>query len=345
MQQIFYVIAMSFILFSCNATGGNTVRNSGGDISETSSIIRDKTTKAASLQIAVDGKWILYAGNSVETIDLSSPIAKGDKAGIYPLSVSAGTRSYFFLKMKKGTAVLSERHLPMTGGYNFRDMGGFRNSEGKYVKWGKVFRADDLYGLTGEDITYLNSIPLRSVVDFRSLAEAEQAPDRLPASASVYRLPVVPGNLNVHALDGEDMTPEQAVIFMTDINRSFSKDPAVIDRYRIFFRMLQDETKIPLVFHCSAGKDRTGMAAALFLYALGVEEEVIFEDYLSSNIYLADKYAGTIERFPDLKPFFEVRKEYLQAGIEQIRQDHGSVENYLINVLHADTAKLKSLYL
>ena len=87
------------------------------------------------------------------------------------------------------------------------------------------------------------------------------------------------------------------------------------------------------------------MGAALILYALGVDEATIMQDYLASNIYLDNKYAKELERNPELKSVLTVKREFLQAGIDRIKQDHGSVENFLKNVLKVDLAKFKERYL
>lgn len=113
------------------------VEYSGEDLSGKASVITDKETKSASLEITIGGNWELYTGTSVETINFSNPILTGNGNGNFPIDVNDSIRSYFFLKTNIGTAILAERHLPMTGGYNFRDLGGFKTKEGKYVKWEK----------------------------------------------------------------------------------------------------------------------------------------------------------------------------------------------------------------
>ena len=87
------------------------------------------------------------------------------------------------------------------------------------------------------------------------------------------------------------------------------------------------------------------MAAALFLFSLGVDENTIFENYLESNTYLTDKYSKYIADRPNLKPLFEVKVEFLKAGIDQIKKDHESIENYLTKVLKIDIEKMKQIYL
>lgn len=333
------------ILTSCAKK--ETTGYSGADISKDAAIVRDKATKAASLQLNTEGKWSLYAGSSVDNIDMDKPIAEGTGSGTFPVGVPDTVRSYFQIVTEKGKAILSESHLPMTGGYNFRDLGGYKNAEGRYVKWGKVFRSDDLHNLTDADLKYLSSIPLVSIVDFRSDDEISQAPDKNPSSLKEnYKYSISPGNLMEAVVkDINALTVERADQLMKDMNVLLVTDSACIDQYRKFFALLQNPGDAPLMFHCSAGKDRTGMGAALFLSSLGVDEQTIMNDYLSSNTYLADKYAKYKAESPALTSLFEVKQEFLQAGLERIKKDHGSVENYLTKVLNVDIQKMKELYL
>ncbi len=320
---------------------------SGNDISKDVSIIRNKATKAASLQIYTEGEWSLYAGSSAENIDFTKAVAIGTGSGTFSLSVNDSVREYFQIVTDNGKAIVADRHLPMTGGYNFRDLGGYRNTEGKYVKWGKIFRSDDLHMLTDADLSYLSAIPLVSIVDFRSETEIEQAPDKNPASVKTnYAYSINPGNLMAVVKDDpNNLTPEKADKLMMDMNILLVTDSACINRYRELFQLLQNDADTPLMFHCSAGKDRTGMGAALILSALGVDEQTIIKDYLLSNIYLANKYAKYKELNPAFASLLEVKQEFLQAGLDRIKQDHGSIENYLTKVLGVDIQKMKEIYL
>ena len=237
------------------------------------------------------------------------------------------------------------RILPLEGGFNFRDMGGYKTTSGKSVKWGKVFRSDEMGNLSSSDLEYLNEIPLHTVVDFRSESEKRESPDKIPASViNSYELTINPGN-HSNISDVIKFSSENGEEFMKDINRLLVSDSEIISRYKEFFSLLQDEKKLPLLFHCTAGKDRTGMAAALFLASLGVEEKIIFEDYLFSNQLLEDKYRILTDSMPQLKALLEVRSQYLQAGFEQIRKDHGSIDNYLQIVLDVNPDIMKELYL
>jgi len=316
----------------------------GEDLTGKVEILRNKQTKAATIRIDIPGEWEIYAGPSVEEIDFSAPVAKGNTTGVFELNVPNDIRSYFQVVTRAGKAILAERHLPMTDGYNFRDLGGYRTIDGRYVKWGKILRSDDLHKLTPEDLTYLGSVPLVSVVDFRSEQEMSDAPDKLPTTATGYACSIDPGNL-MAAMGSDLKLPGMADSLMREMNRLMVTDPAAIAQYITLFELLQSEKDVPLMFHCSAGKDRTGLGAALILTALGVDEETIMQDYLLSNIYLEEKYSQYIAENSDMKALFTVQPQYIGAAFEQIRKDHGSIENYLTNVLQVDIEKMREMYL
>lgn len=151
----------------------------GEDLSSKVTVSRDREEKTAVLTVTLPGEWELYAGAAPETIDLSAPILTGSGAGSYTLPVPAGTRSYFQFETGGNRAILAERQLPMSGGFNMRDLGGYRTSDGRHVKWGRIIRSDDLHSLTNEDLAYLASIPVKTVADFRSLQEVRAMPDKL----------------------------------------------------------------------------------------------------------------------------------------------------------------------
>lgn len=309
-------------------------------------IVRDKQTKTAVFKTDDIGKWQLYAGPCVDSIDFSTPVAEGDGAGEYPLDVPADRRSYFQLVAPHAKAILAETLLPMEGGYNFRDMGGIRTVDGRYVRWGRLFRSDDMPNLTDADLEYLSTIPLRTVVDFRSAEEIAKAPDRLPRSVvNAAALSIDPGS--IIELASGDKKPYVAGPFqmMQDLNRLLVSEPAIVEIYKEFFALVQDESKLPLMFHCSAGKDRTGMAAALILSALGVDRQIIIRDYLASNDYLSDKYAPIVAEHPESQALMEVHREYIEAGFDEIERRYGTVSNYLEKQLGVDTGRMKDMFL
>lgn len=347
-KLIIYMTIGTLAITSCvNKETQSKPEYSGEDISKDVTIIRDKTTKAASIQIYTQGQWTLYSGPSVDEINLEEPIAKGINSGTFSLNVPDSVRSYFQIITESGRAILADRHLPMTQGYNFRDLGGYRTTDGKYVKWGKVFRSDDLHNLNSADLLYLSKIPVISIVDFRSEEEINLQPDSNPSSVKEnYKYSISPGNLmDAVRTNLDKISAEEVDSLMMNMNELLVTDSSCTEQYKKFFALLQDEKSVPLLFHCTAGKDRTGMSAALFLSALGVDEATIMKDYLLSNVYLANKYAGFKADNPNLSALFEVKPEFLQAGLDKIKTDFGSIENYLVKVLNVDIQKLKDRYL
>ncbi len=244
-----------------------------------------------------------------------------------------------------------ERHLPMEGGYNFRDLGGFSGAGGKHVVWRQLFRTDGLNTLTEADLACLAAIPVITVVDFRTAEENERSPDILPPSVkNVVHLPIAPGYMSERAVKKlEDYaSPDD---FMFEMYRDLALDAAITASYRQFFAVIQagrdgrSGDTLPLIFHCSAGKDRTGFAAALILHALGVDREAILADYEASNGYLRDKYATVIAAKPHLKGLFTVKKAFLTEAFRLVESAYGSLEAYLETVLDVDIAALRRRFL
>ena len=272
-------------------------------------------------------------------MDCSKPVLSGSGGGTFLLpenAVGARTHALFAFAASGRTSYLSERHLPMEGGYNFRDIGGFPAHGGQSVAWGKLFRGDDLHALTPGDLEYLASIPLTRVLDFRAEREMARVPDKLPPSVREYvPMSILPGSITPEHIH---VSPEEGEKVMMESYRLFVKDPAITARFREFFRHAQNAEGGPLLYHCAAGKDRTGFATAMVLYALGVDDELIMQDYLSSSHYLAGKY-------PSAKGIFSVQEKFLRSALEQIQESYGSIGKYLRVALDVDVERMRSLYL
>ena len=318
----------------------------GADISRWFRIVRDRSTRAASLEAGKDVRWRLFAGPVVRRIEFSRPIAEGEGRGTFPLTVPDSARSYFEIETDEGRAILAERRLPLSGAYNFRDLGGIAAQDGRRVKWGRIFRSDDLCGLTGADLEYLAAIPIVTVVDFRADDETEQCPDRLPSSVVQDRhLAISPGNLTKEARKLVTLDASAIDGMMEQIYLRLVSDKEYVKRYREFFALLQSEENTPLVFHCSAGKDRTGIAAALVLTALGVDMRTVMTGYLASNGYLESKYSEYIRQMPNLGALFGVKAGFLDAAFNRIRKDYGSADEFLRGELKVDIPRFRELYL
>jgi protein-tyrosine phosphatase len=241
--------------------------------------------------------------------------------------------------------------IPLEGQSNFRDVGGYKTQDGKLIRQGLLFRSGDLSRLTPKDLAYLNSLGLVEIVDFRTAEESKQAPDRIPASVKAYEsIPVAAGELNMDSLmNGAKNQPDKLKKFLVEANQSFVDDSK--PQFEEFFRILLS-AKGPLVFHCTAGKDRTGFATALFYEAMGVHRDIIVDDYMASSQFLRPLQQSA-RHFAKEKgidpmafdPLLTVKPEYLEAAFDLIDKRYGGVEAYLKSELKVDVAKLRAKYL
>lgn len=234
--------------------------------------------------------------------------------------------------------------LPMNGTYNMRDLGGFKNAFSKYTKYEKMFRSEELSNLTMEDLDYLNHLSLKIVIDFRTAMEIESAADKLPQTVSEHvNLPISAGNFNnmdIRQLDlGSLKNPEEA---MKSIYRDIVRNSQPL--FKNFFQLISNNTDAPTLFHCTAGKDRTGIASALFLSALNVDRADIMLDYMRSKKCLKGKYDAIIQKYPVLGPVLTVEEAYLQAAFDVIDEEYNGVNNYLVNHLDVDIDLLHHVY-
>ena len=240
------------------------------------------------------------------------------------------------------------RSLALSGASNFRDLGGYAGLDGRVVRWRRIFRSDHLARLTPQDIGLLADLGLARAVDFRGQAESAAQAYALPA-VRYHALPIEPTvvqRAKDMAQAGQQITAPIAVRLMQDPYRAFVSDNT--QQFAALFAHLLDEDT-PLVFHCTAGKDRTGFAAALILLALGVPRDVVMQDYLLTN-GLYRRPAELARTAPDevLSVVWRVQQDFLEAALQAVEQDHGGLPQYLERRLGLNAAareRLAQLYL
>lgn len=350
MKSTYLLLSMALLLISIKSNAQNTTQSPPTtnyvdyNYNPLVEISRDKKTKKATFISNIDGDWELYIGSTPTQINLTTPVLSGHGKGNFPVNLKDNDKRYYFMiKENNKEIVFADKHLPIAGGFNFRDLGGYKTKDNHFVKWGKIFRSDDLSTLTQDDLAYLSSIPLLTVIDFRSSDEIKNSQDKKPSSLKEeLQLSINPGNLNSMM----DLSSSKIDSAMIEMNQLLVTEPNIIAEYRKMFQLLQNpENNVPLLYHCTAGKDRTGMASALILFALGMDEKDVMNDYLLSNKYIIPKFASIIQKKPETLSLFSVKKEFLQAGIDKMKEKYGSVDNFLINELNVDLAKLRNLYL
>lgn len=236
-----------------------------------------------------------------------------------------------------------DRVLPLQGASNFRDLGGYLGHGGRTVRWRRLFRSDHLVGLTQSDKVLLAELRLARALDFRGQAERAAAAYELPGveQHSLAIEPTVVQRLQELAAAGEHLTVPLVSRLMTDLYRSLVNDQA--HRFaEMFEHLLQADA--PLVFHCTAGKDRTGFAAALVLLALGVPRDVVVQDYLLTNRVFQQPPAGGHGLSAEaMAVLWRVQQDFLDAALQAVDADHGGVEPYLQQRLGLSAAALKAL--
>ncbi|MEV0158119.1 tyrosine-protein phosphatase [Micromonospora sp. NPDC050686] len=252
----------------------------------------------------------------------------------------------------------------LVGAPNARDLGGLVGADGRRVRAGRLVRTPALGRLTDDDLRVLAKLAPACVVDLRDASEIDLAPaDRLPGEPRVVHLPVldprhpvfvyVSAVLLGHDLGAYDeLAREGTPAAMREIYRWMVTGPQAVAGFGAAVRLAAEVENLPLLFHCSAGKDRTGWLAVVLLTALGVDEEAVRADYLRHNELAGSLHEVLLEamtrRRPELDPavalpVLEVRPEYLDAAYAEVRRVHGSFGAYLRDGLGVDDATLAAL--
>ncbi|MEU3017536.1 tyrosine-protein phosphatase [Nocardiopsis sp. NPDC007018] len=241
---------------------------------------------------------------------------------------------------------------------NFRDLGGHRTREGRTVRSGLIYRSDALHTITGPDLDVYQGLGLRQLVDLRTHHERDRLPDVVPEGAEY----AVVGVQNAEAAGANfvdllsDPDRARAVFgggaaerFMREVYRALVSDTEALDGYR---ELVERAAKGPtsLVFHCSAGKDRTGWGAALLLTLLGVDRAAVTEDFLVSNARQAntDRWMRQLSKdsqlpWEDVEPMTRVRAAYLDTAFDRVDEVYGSFDAYVAQGLKLSEGTLEAL--
>jgi protein-tyrosine phosphatase len=249
---------------------------------------------------------------------------------------------------RQGTAA-PNRHVPLSGCCNFRDLGGYPTLDGRHTAWRRVFRADGLTDLTPEDLAVLEGIGVSTVIDLRTDVETETR-GRFPEHVehvAYHHLPLT------ETLPGEEQAPEWG-------------DPGFVgERYRRMLAdgsasvvaavgLLADARNLPAVFHCSVGKDRTGVLAAVVLGLLGVPDDVIVDDYALSGAAMVQVLERLQREFPDAGEIIDryrpvimsVDPASMRGLLASVRADHGGFDGLAAALgLEAEVAGLRAVLL
>jgi len=254
--------------------------------------------------------------------------------------------------------------IALHGAHNLRDLGGIATKSGQQLVSDQLIRGDSLSKLTDADVDLLGMLSLRTVIDFRGLPEiARLGPDRLPPDAEAVDLPVDAADLDQFiGLVGhvgrqrELLGDGKAARFMERVNRDFVSNDTQREQFARALRLIADDARRPVLYHCTAGKDRTGWMTAILLTALDVPRETIMADYLATNDYVWPAYEKQLHPLAMLhqldlnvfKPLLVQDPAYLNAGFDEVTIRYGTFENFLADGLGFgadDTERLRSVLL
>lgn len=220
-----------------------------------------------------------------------------------------------------------DRHIPLEGAANFRDLGGYRAADGRTIRWRTLFRADGLSRLTSGDHAVIRRLGIATVVDLRTTAEV--ADGRFPVEE-------IPVGFHHHPLLDEVPDPGRFQItpgMLGSQYREIVRDAG--GQIAQVLAILARQDAHPVIVHCTAGKDRTGVLVAVLMALLGVDDETIVHDYALSAGAMADLRRRLVERYPEGREVIEAADELFSASpgnisdlLADLRDQYGSVEAY-----------------
>ncbi|MDT0614290.1 tyrosine-protein phosphatase [Streptomyces lancefieldiae] len=273
-------------------------------------------------------------------------VAAGGSTGRVTVSgLPAADRQWFDLVPDRGQRLrLADRLIALDGAVNFRDAGGYRTKDGQWVRMGAVYRTDSLDRLTDADLAKLRRLGISVDYDLRTASERASAPDRLPAGVRYVVADVLGDDSPVFSMP---TTAAEAEQMMIDGERTMVSGANAKAAYATVFSGLARDADGAL-YHCTAGKDRTGWAGATLLTVLGVPRETVMADYLASNEYRAEANAAALAAMPAqqaavYKPMLDVRAEYLNSGFDEVEDAYGSFAAYEKKALGLDAGELRRL--
>lgn len=237
------------------------------------------------------------------------------------------------------------RCLPLTGAVNFRDLGGYVATDGRRVRWNQLFRSDSLAELSDADLQVLAKVGLRTICDLRGAPEREHKPNRAlltpPQLHAIGFMPHRGDELLAETRSGSIGIAE-IESRVREIYRRFVTEQAAA--YSTLLGLIAKDA-LPLLFHCTSGRDRTGFGTAVVLMALGVPRATIEEDYALSNRYRRDltfQIGGAVSA-EVMSTLTQAHPDYLAAAFEAIDEHYGSDTTYLRDGLGISAARQREL--
>lgn len=342
------------------------------------------------ITVVSDGEFLVFKSDSEKDLEMdvyygynSSKMNEGKKflftmteRQMIIKNPDLNHRLFFLVCPKEGkNYVISTRLVNLDGTYNFRDCGGYETIEGRRVKWGLLYRSDQLSSISERDVAFLKNMGLKTIVDYRSKSEASAAPNKEISDANTYSLDPyaktaqlaagsIDDDVNKSILDllkEHKFYPEKYGDPEENMYKQYKKfiySDSSKKAYRELIKLILDEHNLPLVQHCRGGKDRTGFGVAIILLALGVREECVIYDYTLTTQYrvtknkkqmnLYKKYTKDEQTLTLLSTLQQSKEIYMETAINEMKKTYGSIDSYLKDALGIDQdvkEKLKEIFL
>ena len=232
------------------------------------------------------------------------------------------------------------KEIKLDGSINFRDIGGYRTIDGRIVKTGMMYRSGNLSRLTDNGKTSLIELGIKKIIDLRGIDEVRTFADPLVQGIACHHTPLLSDDKILGQIEGHTdfatmLKKTKPGEFLLTLNRSM-----VTYRYAFqqVFNVILTEPESPFLFHCMAGKDRTGVISALLLSLLGVSREDVLKDYLVTNVQrneinahfdsLGFNHLSDVNQ-EVLEALFDAREEYINVFLDEIKTNYGTVDNYV----------------
>lgn len=339
-QYIFIIILYFLVLTGCMSTIRITSvaeRNKEGDYTVKWEVSPDK-----------EGNIDIYSSLSDSSFSESSPIITTNINDQYVLvtSQNPNIREYFILKTSGYTSgVVSNRIITMDNIINFRDFGGYFNSNNQQLKWGKLYRSGDLSKANLYDQERIRDLGIKTIIDFRPVGESKNRPYLVHPDIRKISIPIVAEFRDslLFNLNNKHFNRSDAIRYVQDTYIDLIENYK--SSYADMFDILIDDNNYPILITSTLGKDGVGLACFFILYALDVPEYVIIDDYLlSNNLIDARKIVSNAHEMPEyiqeaVTALLSSDKSYINYVIEHIEQSYGSVDKYMEKELRVSEGK------